>query len=98
METSFGWSTTKKPGLAALQALSSREHCLTMPLPSRSWNVPWSKKLNMVEAKLKNHVSIVLDPPSTEVGGLEEMLPILSSPRPKPIDSGCTEASTLSKT
>ena len=61
-----------------------------MPLPSRSWNVPWSKKLNMMEAKLKNHISIVLDPPSTEVGGLEEMLPILSSPRPKPIDSGCT--------
>ena len=56
METSFGWSTTKKPGLAALQPLSSREHCLTMPLPSRSWNVPWSKKLNMVEAKLKNDV------------------------------------------
>ena len=44
----------------------------------------------MVETKLKNHVSIVLDPPSTEVGGLEEMF--------KPIDSGCTEASTLSKT
>lgn len=98
METGFGWSTTKKPGLAALQALSSREHCLTTPLPSRSWNVPWSKKLNMVEAKLKNHVSIVLDPPSTEVGGLEEMLPILSFPRPTPIDSECTEASTLSKT
>ena len=52
----------------------------------------------MVEAKLKNRVSIVLDPPSTEVGGLEEMLPILSFPRPTPIDSECTEASTLSKT
>ena len=37
--------------------------------------------------------SVVLNPLSTEVGGLEEMLPLLSSPRPKPIDSGCTEAS-----
>ena len=53
METSFSWSTTKKPGLVEVQALSSQEHCLNMPLSSRSQNVPSSKKLNMVETKLK---------------------------------------------
>ena len=88
METGFGRSTTKKPGLSALQALSSWEHCLTMSLPYRSQNVPWSKKLNMVEAKLKIHVSVVLDPPSTEVGGLEEMFPILPSPRLNQLTQG----------
>ena len=81
MEINVSWSATKKPGLAALQALSSQEYCLNMPLPSRSWNVPWSKELNMVEAKPKMMSSVVLHPPSTAVGGLEEMFPILSSPR-----------------
>ena len=82
MGISFSWNTTEKPGLAALQALRSREHCLNMSLPPRSWNVPWSEKLNMVEVKLKKIMSsVVLHPPFTAVGGLEEMFPILSSPR-----------------
>ena len=74
METSFSWNTTEKPGLAALQALSSQENYLNMSLPPRSWNVPWSEKLNMVEVKLKKIMSsVVLRPPFTAVGGLEEM-------------------------
>ena len=87
----------QKPGLAALQALSSLEHCLTMSLPSRSWNVPWSEKLNMVEVKLKNHV--FHSSPSTIHCSwwFGRNIPNHLFPKAKPIDSECTEASTLSK-
>ena len=97
METSFGWSTAKKPGLAALQALSSQEHCLTMPLPHRSWNVPWSKELNMVEAKLKKYA--FRSSPSTihYSWWVGRNVPNPLFPKAKLIGSGCTEASILSK-
>ena len=86
-----------KPGLAALQALSSREQCLNMPLPPRSWNVPWSKELNMVEAKLKKYV-FCSSPYTIHYSwwvGRNVPNPLFS--KAKPIGSGCTEASTLSK-
>ena len=89
METSFSWNTTEKPGLAALQGLSFQEHYLNMSLPPRSWNVPWSEKLNMVEVKLKTIMSsMVLHPPFTAVGSLEEMFPIISFPRLNQLTQG----------
>ena len=89
METSFSWNTTEKPGLAALQGLSFQEHYLNMSLPPRSWNGPWSEKLNMVEVKLKTIMSsVVLHPPFTAVGSLEEMFPIISFPRLNQLTQG----------
>ena len=58
-----------------------------MSLPARSWNVPQSQKLNMAEVKLKkkkkNDAPVVCHQPHIEGAGLEEVLPIVSSPRQK---------------
>ena len=57
-----------------------------MYLPARSWGVPQSQKLNMAEVKLKkkkNDAPVVCHQPHIKGAGLEEMLPIVSSPKQK---------------
>jgi len=68
-----------------------------MSLPYRSQNVPWSKKLNMVEAKLKNDV-FRGSPSTIHCRWVGRNVPNPPFPKAKPIDTRCTEASTLNKT
>lgn len=79
-------SITKKPGWGGAQAPGPIRLCAIMSLPTRSWNVPQSQKLNMAEVKLKkkkNDAPVVCHQPHIEGAGLEEVLPIVSSPRQK---------------
>ena len=53
-------SITKKPGWGGSQAPAPIRLCAIMSLPTRSWDVPQSQKLNMAEVKLKKKKMMLL--------------------------------------
>ena len=66
----------KETKLGKFPGSQPKGHCVTMSLPSKSWDVPWN------QAK-KQFSSMVRRQPHTEGAGLEEMLPIISFLRQK---------------